>query len=58
MTRIDEASVNQQTALVTDGLTSEAAHVFLEQMPTAENLMPVLDAKKVNTLLGWDKDAR
>ncbi len=58
MTRIDEASVDQQTALVTDGLTSEAAHLFLEQMPTAENLMPVLDVDEVKTLLSSDKDAR
>ena len=58
MTAIEQASVDQQTALVTDGLTSEAAHAFLENMPTAEILMPVLDVDQVKARLDLDKTAR
>ena len=58
ITAIEQTSVDQQTALVTDGLTSEAAKTFLDNMPTAEILMPVLDINQVSTLLGGDKDAR
>ena len=45
-TEIERVSVEQQTALISDGLTSVAAQAFLEQMPTAENLMPVLDMEQ------------
>lgn len=58
ITEIEQASVDQQTALVTDGLTSEAAHKFLENMPTAEILMPVLDVDRVTARLDLDKAAR
>ena len=53
-TEIERVSVEQQTALISDGLTSEAAQAFLEQMPTAENLMPVLDMEQIKTLSGKD----
>lgn len=46
--------MDQQTALISDGLTSEAAHRFLEQMPTAETLMPLLVIEQIKTLV--DKD--
>ena len=51
-TEIERVSVEQQTALISDGLTSEAAQAFLEQMPTAENLMPVLDMEQIKALSG------
>ena len=51
-TEIERVSVEQQTALISDGLTSEAAQAFLEQMPSAENLMPVLDMEQIKTLSG------
>ena len=51
-TEIERVSVEQQTALISDGLTSVAAQAFLEQMPTAENLMPVLDMEQVKALMG------
>ncbi len=35
-TEIERISVNGQTDLIADGLTSEAAQAFLEQMPSAE----------------------
>ncbi len=53
-TEIERVSVEQQTALISDGLTSVAAQAFLEQMPTAENLMPVLDMEQIKALS--DKD--
>ncbi len=53
-TKIERASVLSQTALISDGLTSEAAHAFLEQMPTAESLMPLLDIEQMKTLVGKD----
>ncbi len=53
-TEIERVSVEQQTALISDGLTSVAAQAFLEQMPTAENLMPVLDMEQIKALSGKD----
>ena len=53
-TEIERVSVEQQTALISDGLTSVAAQAFLEQMPTAENLMPVLDMEQMKALVGKD----
>ena len=51
-TEIERVSVEQQTALISDGLTSVAAQAFLEQMPTAETLMPVLDMEQIKVLSG------
>ncbi len=53
-TEIERVSVEQQTALISDGLTSVAAQAFLEQMPTAETLMPVLDMEQIKALSGKD----
>ncbi len=50
-TEIERISVNAQTELIADGLTSEAAQAFLEQMPSAETLMPVLELNQVQGLL-------
>ena len=53
-TEIERVSVEQQTTLISDGLTSEAAQAFLAQMPTAENLMPLLELEQIKTLSGKD----
>ena len=53
-TEIERVSVEQQTALISDGLTSVAAQAFLEQMPTAENLMPMLDIDQIKAVSGKD----
>ncbi len=50
-TEIERISVNGQTDLIADGLTSEAAQAFLERMPTTESLMPVLELNQVQGLL-------
>ena len=50
-TEIDRISVDGQTNLIADGLTSEAAQAFLEQMPSTESLMPVLELNQVRGLL-------
>ncbi len=50
-TAIEQFSVESQTELISDALTSEAAKAFLEQLPSAETLMPVLELKKVQGLL-------
>jgi len=50
-TTIEQFSVESQTELISDALTSEAAKVFLDQLPTAEALMPVLEFKQVQGLL-------
>ena len=48
---IERISVDAQTNLISEGLTSEAAQVFLEQMPSTETLMPILELKQVQGLL-------
>ncbi len=50
-TEIQRISVESQTELISDGLTSEAAQAFLQQMPSAETLMPVLELNQVQGLL-------
>ena len=50
-TEIERFSVDSQTELISEGLSSEAAKTFLEQLPSAEALMPVLDLKQVQGLL-------
>ena len=50
-TRIEKLSLDAQTELVTAGLISDAAKLFLEQMPTVETLMPRLDAVETRKLL-------
>jgi hypothetical protein len=46
-TRIEQHSVRLQGQIVSASLTTEAAKVFLEQMPAAPALMPALDARKL-----------
>ncbi len=50
-TEIERISVESQTELIADGLTSEAAQTFLQQMPSAETLMPRLELIQVRGLL-------
>ena len=50
-TEIERISVQAQTNLISDGLTSEAAQAFLEQMPSVETLMPLLKLNQVQGLL-------
>ena len=50
-TEIERVSIEAQTELIADGLTSEAAKAFLEHMPSAETLMPLLDLRQVQGLL-------
>ena len=50
-TAIEQFSLDSQTELISEGLSSEAAKMFLEQLPSAEALMPVLDLKQVQGLL-------
>ncbi len=49
--KIEHLSVESQTELITDALTSEAAKAFLETMPSAETLMPLLELNQVRGLL-------
>lgn len=50
-TEIERASVQIQTNLIADGLRSAAAKTFLEQMPSAEALMPTLELGAIEKLL-------
>ena len=49
-TRIEEWSLQAQTQLVAQNLTSEAAKAFLDNMPSTEALMPSLDLQKMQAL--------
>jgi hypothetical protein len=48
---IERASVEIQTQLIADGLLTSAAKTFLEQIPSAENLMPRLELGEIEKLL-------
>jgi hypothetical protein len=50
--RIDRTSSEVQTKLYASGLTTEAANLFLEQIPSIESLMPALELTKIEALLG------
>ena len=50
-TKIENHSVEAQTALIAEGLTSDAAKAFLDQLPSPESLMPPLDAQQITSLL-------
>jgi hypothetical protein len=53
---IQRASVEIQTKLVADGLTSADAKAFLESMPTPAQLMPVVTVEEIQKQLGGDDD--
>jgi isoleucyl-tRNA synthetase len=46
-TRIERMSLDAQTAIVATGLESSAAKAFLNDMPTIDALMPLLDITQV-----------
>jgi hypothetical protein len=48
---IEAASVEAQTALLRDGLTTDAARRFLDSLPTPEQLMPALEVSSLLTAL-------
>ena len=50
-TEIERISVESQTELISDALTSEAAKAFLDHMPSAETLMPIIELKQVQGVL-------
>jgi hypothetical protein len=47
LTRIEAASVEAQTALLRDGLTTNAARQWLDSLPTAEQLLPALEVSSL-----------
>lgn len=47
-TEIDRQALDTETTLIAGGLESDDAHAFLEQMPTAEQLMPALQLDDLN----------
>jgi hypothetical protein len=53
---ITRASVEIQTKLVADGLTSTDAKLFLESMPTPTQLMPVVTVEEIQKQLGLKTD--
>jgi hypothetical protein len=44
---VERASVDAQTKIVAASLTTEAAKALLEEMPTAEQLMPSVDVRTI-----------
>jgi hypothetical protein len=57
-TEIERASVDAQTALVAEGLTTEKASGFLESLPSTGSLMPQLDLAEVRGLLANGRKAQ
>jgi len=45
--RIEQASIEAQTQIAITGLTSEAAHAFVEQLAGIESLMPALSYRDI-----------
>ena len=50
-TQIEMLSLRAQTDLASQTLTSDAAKVFLEKMPSTEDLMPKLEFQRISALL-------
>jgi hypothetical protein len=48
---IDRQTVEAQTRLLAEGLTSDEAHHWLESMPTAEQLMPPVSMAEIRKQL-------
>lgn len=57
-TVIESATVEVRTKLVADGLTSNAAHAFLESMPQAAALLPTVDVEKLQGELTAKREAK
>jgi hypothetical protein len=47
MLEIERASLEAQTQLALEGLTSDAARAFVERLPNVENLMPALSFAEI-----------
>jgi hypothetical protein len=56
--KIELHSVELQTQILAQGLTSEAARSFLESMPAVETLMPTLELTKIEHMLENRKRSR
>lgn len=57
-TVIESATVEVRTKLVADGLTSDAAHAFLEGMPQAAALLPRVDVEQLQGELTASRAAK
>jgi len=55
--QIERASVEIQTRLVADGLESAAAKAFLEEIPSAAQLVPVVSVEDVQKQLPGISDS-
>jgi hypothetical protein len=55
---IERQSLECQTQLLAGGLTTDAARLFLEQMPTALDLMPVLQVAAIQLMLEAERVQR
>ena len=53
---IARASVEFQTRIVSAGLTSEAAHALLTELPKPEQLLPPIDLQSLESIAGPLKD--
>ena len=51
VTRIERLSLSAQTEVVISGLESIAAKDFLERMPSIDELMPMIDAGEIKSLV-------
>ena len=49
---VDTAALEVATELLTDGLTSGAAHAFLAAMPKVTELLPMLDEDEIRAITG------
>ena len=49
-TKIERLSLEAQTQVIANGLESEAAKAFLEQMPALQTLMPPVDASELKRI--------
>lgn len=50
-TKVEEFSLDAQAKILAHGLTSDAAKAFLEQMPSAKDLMPLPDPLELKALV-------
>jgi hypothetical protein len=51
LSQIEQLSLNAQTEIIAHGLESDAARLFLEQMPAIETLMPELQIPQIQELV-------
>lgn len=58
ITKIETLSLEAQTAVIAQGLESEAAKAFLERMPSLEALMPPVEVQEIQTLVETKREQR